>query len=135
MVAGIISYFAVAKLKPRLGYDDTLDVFGIHGVAGTLGALMTGLFADPAINETGKGLFFGNPYQFLIQALTVAVTIVYVSIISFFVFLVIRLLSGLRVDRNDELIGLTKANMVRKLIICTFKEVKNEKDRGYNKTF
>lgn len=109
IVAGIVPYFAVVKLKPRLGYDDTLDAFGIHGIAGTLGALLTGLFADPAINEAGKGAFFGNPYQFLIQALAVAVTIVYVSVISLFVFLVIRVLSGLRVDRNDELIGLDES--------------------------
>jgi Amt family ammonium transporter len=109
IVAGIVPYFVVAKLKPRLGYDDTLDAFGIHGIAGTLGALLTGLFADPAINEAGKGAFFGNPNQFLIQLLTVGVTIVYVSIISLFVFLIIRLLSGLRVDRNDELIGLDES--------------------------
>jgi Amt family ammonium transporter len=109
IVAGIVPYFVVAKLKPRLGYDDTLDVFGIHGIAGTLGALLTGLFADPAINEAGRGLFYGNPNQFLIQALVVGVTIVYVSIISLFVFLIIRLLSGLRVDRNDELIGLDES--------------------------
>jgi Amt family ammonium transporter len=109
IVAGIVPYFVVAKLKPRLGYDDTLDVFGIHGIAGTLGALLTGLFADPAINEAGRGLFYGNPNQFLIQALAVGVTIVYVSIISLFVFLIIRLLSGLRVDRNDELIGLDES--------------------------
>jgi Amt family ammonium transporter len=109
IVAGIVPYFAVAKLKPRLGYDDTLDAFGIHGIAGTLGALLTGLFADPAINEAGRGLFYGNPNQFLIQLLAVGVTIVYVSLISLFVFLIIRLLSGLRVDRNDELIGLDES--------------------------
>jgi len=109
IVAGIVPYFAVIRLKPKFGYDDTLDVFGIHGVAGTIGALMTGLFADPTINEAGKGAFFGNPYQFLIQLLAVAVTIVYVSIISFFVFLIIKLLLGLRVDRNDELIGLDES--------------------------
>ncbi len=109
IMAGVVPYFAVAKLKPRLGYDDTLDAFGIHGIAGILGALLTGLFADPAINEAGKGAFFGNPYQFLIQAFAVGVTIVYVSIISLFVFLIIRLFSGLRVDRNDELIGLDES--------------------------
>jgi Amt family ammonium transporter len=109
IVAGIVPYFVVAKLKPRLGYDDTLDAFGIHGIAGTLGAILTGLFADPAINEAGRGLFYGNPNQFLIQLLAVGVTIVYVSIISLFVFLIIRLLSGLRVDRNDELIGLDES--------------------------
>jgi len=109
ILAGIIPFFSVAYLKPKIGYDDTLDAFGIHGVAGTLGAILTGLFADPAVNEAGRGLFYGNPNQFLIQALAVGVTIVYVSIISLFVFLIIRLLSDLRVDRNDELIGLDES--------------------------
>jgi len=109
IVAGIVPYFVVAKLKPRLGYDDTLDVFGIHGIAGTLGALLTGLFADPAINEAGKGLFYGNPSQFFIQILAVAITIAYVSLISRLIFLLIRLFVGLRVDRNDELIGLDES--------------------------
>jgi Amt family ammonium transporter len=56
LVAGIVPYFAVAIIKPKLGYDDSLDAFGIHGVAGTLGAVLTGVFADPAINDAGKGL-------------------------------------------------------------------------------
>jgi len=109
IMAGIVPYFAVARLKPRLGYDDTLDAFGIHGVAGILGALLTGLLADPSINEAGKGLFFGNPSQFYIQILAVVVTILYVSIISLFVFLIIKFLLGLRADRNDELIGLDES--------------------------
>jgi len=56
LLAGIIPFFAVAYLKPKLGYDDALDAFGIHGVAGTIGAILTGIFANPAINEAGKGL-------------------------------------------------------------------------------
>jgi len=109
IMAGIVPYFAVARLKPRLGYDDTLDAFGIHGVAGILGALLTGLLADPSVNEAGKGLFFGNPSQFYVQILAVVITILYVSIISLFVFLIIKFLLGLRADRNDELIGLDES--------------------------
>ena len=55
LMAGIVPFFAIAVLKPKLGYDDTLDAFGIHGIAGTLGALLTGVFADPSINEAGRG--------------------------------------------------------------------------------
>src|SRR4030043_2287853 len=61
ILAGIIPYFAVAIIKPKLGYDDSLDAFGIHGVGGTLGAILTGIFADPSVNELGKGLLYGNP--------------------------------------------------------------------------
>ena len=63
LLAGIIPYFAVATIKPKLGYDDSLDAFGIHGVGGILGAILTGVFADPSINEAGKGLLYGNPGQ------------------------------------------------------------------------
>src|SRR5574340_1147177 len=67
LAAGIIPFYAVAKLKPWLGYDDTLDAFGIHGIGGTIGAILTGVFADPTINEAGKGLLYGNPGQLWTQ--------------------------------------------------------------------
>jgi len=70
---------------------------------------LTGLFADPAINEAGKGLFYGNPSQFFIQILAFTFTIAYVSLISMLIFVLIRLFVGLRVDRNDELIGLDES--------------------------
>jgi ammonium transporter, Amt family len=66
IAAGVIPFFAVAKLKPMFGYDDTLDAFGIHGIGGTIGAILTGVFADPAINGA-KGLLYGNPGQLLTQ--------------------------------------------------------------------
>ena len=63
------------NLKPKLGYDDSLDVFGVHGVGGTWGALATGLFATKAVNEAGgDGLLYGNPGQLWIQIVAVAVT-------------------------------------------------------------
>ncbi len=109
ILAGIIPFFAVAYMKPRLGYDDTLDAFGIHGVAGTLGAVLTGVFADPAINEAGKGLLYGNPSQLLTQIIAVVVTIVYVAIITALILLVIKALTGLRSDLEDEIIGLDES--------------------------
>jgi nitrate/nitrite transporter NarK len=74
IAAGVLGFFAVARLKLKLGYDDSLDAFGVHGMCGTLGALATGLFADPAINAAGTGLFFGNPMQVVIQLVSILAT-------------------------------------------------------------
>jgi Amt family ammonium transporter len=106
LVAGVVSYFAVAVLKHKLGYDDALDVFGIHGVAGILGAVLTGVFADPSINEAGKGLLYGNQGQVLIQALSVVVTIVYDAIATLVILMVVKALTGLKVSPEEEIAGL-----------------------------
>jgi Ammonia permease len=106
LVAGVVPYFAVAVLKHKLGYDDALDVFGIHGVAGILGAILTGVFADPSINEAGKGLLYGNPGQVLIQVLSVVVTIIYSAIATFVILMVAKALTGLRVSHEEEISGL-----------------------------
>jgi Amt family ammonium transporter len=106
LVAGVVPYFAVAVLKHKLGYDDALDVFGIHGVAGILGAILTGVFADPSINEAGKGLLYGNPGQVLIQALSVVVTIIYDAIATFVILIVAKAFTGLRVSPEEEIAGL-----------------------------
>jgi len=106
LAAGIVPYFAVAKLKPKFGYDDALDAFGVHAVGGTLGALLTGVFADPAINDAGKGLLYGNPGQFLTQLIAVAVTIGYTAITTFIIFMIIKAVVGVRVDIEEEVTGL-----------------------------
>jgi Amt family ammonium transporter len=106
LVAGVVPYFAVAVLKHKLGYDDALDVFGIHGVAGILGAVLTGVFADPSINEAGKGLLYGNPGQVLIQALAVVITIIYDVIATLVILMVAKALTGLRVSPEEEIAGL-----------------------------
>jgi len=106
LVAGIVPYFAVAVLKHKLGYDDALDVFGIHGVAGIIGAILTGVFADPSINEAGKGLLYGNPGQVLIQILSVVVTIIYDAIATLVILMVVKALTGLRVSPEEEISGL-----------------------------
>ncbi|MEW6053456.1 MAG: hypothetical protein AB1552_06655 [Nitrospirota bacterium] len=89
VLGGIIPYFSVAAIKPKLGYDDSLDAFGIHGVAGTLGAILTGIFADPAINEAGRGLLYGNPGQLMTQLIAVGVTMLYVAVVTFIIFMLI----------------------------------------------
>lgn len=107
--AGIVSFLSVAVLKPKLGYDDTLDAFGIHGVAGTLGAILTGVFADPSINEAGKGLLYGNPAQLWIQIIATVVTVLYTAIITAVIFFIIKAFIGVRVGLEDEIIGLDES--------------------------
>jgi Amt family ammonium transporter len=109
LLAGIIPYFMVAIVKHKLGYDDALDVFGIHGVAGIVGAILTGVFADPSINEAGKGLLYGNPTQVFIQLLAVGTTIVYDAIATFVILIVVKTLVGLRVSPEEEITGLDKS--------------------------
>ncbi len=109
ILAGIVPFFAVVNMKPRLGYDDTLDAFGIHGVAGTLGALLTGVFADPTINGAGKGLLYGNPSQLLTQTIAVVITVVYVAIVTAVILLLIKATTGLRSNIEDEIIGLDES--------------------------
>jgi len=109
IAAGVIPFYAVAKLKPMFGYDDTLDAFGIHGIGGTLGALLTGVFADPAINEAGKGLLYGNPGQLWIQTVAVLATLAYSAVATLVIFLLIKVTIGLRVDAEEETIGLDES--------------------------
>jgi len=109
VAAGVIPFYAVAVLKRKLGYDDTLDAFGIHGVGGTIGALLTGFFADPSINELGKGLFYGNPIQVWIQIKAILVTLVYSGVMTFIIFMIIKATVGLRVDAEEESVGLDES--------------------------
>ncbi len=105
-LAGLVCYFSVSKLKPMFGYDDALDAFGIHGVSGILGTILTGIFADPSINEAGKGLLYGNPKQFLIQIIAVVITLVYVAVVTWIIFMVIKAFMPLRVSEEAEISGL-----------------------------
>ena len=104
--AGVICYLAVL-LKPRLGYDDSLDVVGVHCVGGVWGALATGLFASKLVNSAGAdGLFYGNPGQFLIQVIAVLVTMVFSFVVSYILFKILDATMGLRVSAEDEVAGL-----------------------------
>ncbi|MEJ2154368.1 MAG: ammonium transporter [Desulfobacteraceae bacterium] len=110
LTAGIIGFIFVAKLKHKLGYDDSLDAFGVHGICGIWGALATGLFASPAINEAGTGLFYGNPKQVWIQLVSIAGTAVYSAVATLIVIGITRLLTGrLRIDKDSEVQGLDNA--------------------------
>jgi len=106
LIAGIICYGAVS-LKPKLGYDDSLDVLGIHGAGGIWGALATGIFASVAVNPDGaNGVLFGNPSLFVKQSIAVLATIVYSGVVSLAILKVIDWTVGLRVKEEDEVTGL-----------------------------
>ncbi len=109
LVAGPICYFMVAEVKEKLGYDDALDVFGIHGVAGIIGAILTGVFADPSINEAGKGLLYGNPGQVITQIWSVIVTVVYSGVMTAIILFVAKALTGLKVKEEEEITGLDRS--------------------------
>jgi Amt family ammonium transporter len=106
LAAGILCYAGVMA-KNRFGYDDSLDVVGVHGVGGTWGALATGLFATKAINDAGEnGLFFGNPGLFGVQAVAVLVTWVYAFVVTLVLLKVLDWTLGLRVSEEEEEMGL-----------------------------
>ena len=110
LVAGLIGYLSVSKLKNMLGYDDSLDAFGVHGLCGIWGALATGMFANPAITEGAKGLFYGNPGQVWIQFLSIIGTAAFSAIGTFAVAYVTKLITGgLRVEQEEEIAGLDNA--------------------------
>jgi Amt family ammonium transporter len=105
-VGGVLCYKA-CNLKARLGYDDSLDVVGVHGVGGTWGALATGLFASKAVNEAGgNGLFFGNPGQLLVQVVSVLVTWIFAFVGSLILLKLVDAVIGLRIHEEDEVAGL-----------------------------
>jgi Amt family ammonium transporter len=105
-VAGIVCFYAVV-MKNRFGYDDSLDVVGVHGVGGTWGALATGLFASAAVNAGGTdGLFFGNAALLGPQILSILATWIYAGIGTWIILKVLDVTMGLRVSDEDEQMGL-----------------------------
>lgn len=107
IVAGIVCYFSITKLKEKFKYDDSLDAFGVHGCGGIIGALMTGLLADKTLNiEGSNGLLYGNPSQLLIQLLAVCAVIAYSALASYLLIKLVHWSIGLRVNDQEELMGL-----------------------------
>lgn len=106
IVAAFLSYYMII-FRMKIKFDESLDVFACHGVGGIWGVLATGLFAQKALNPAGaNGLFFGNPGQFGVQALTVVVVAVFSFVLSFIMAKVIDAMFGLRVTANEENVGL-----------------------------
>ena len=107
--AGVLCYVAL-QLRPRLRVDDALDVWAVHGIGGTWGAIATGLFATVAINTAGaNGLFFGNPQQLVTQLIAVGATWIYAAIATFVIVKAIDLTIGMRVREHEESLGLDRS--------------------------
>jgi Amt family ammonium transporter len=107
VAAGVVCYFSAVWMKKFFGYDDSLDAWGVHGVGGALGAMLTGVFASNAINSAGKGwLYDGNGHQMLIQFYDVAGVFIYCGIGTFIILKVIDMVIGLRVSKEVEVEGL-----------------------------
>lgn len=106
-LAGIICYYAVAVLKAKIGYDDSLDAFGIHGIGGIWGAIATGLFASKAVNDAGAdGLFFGNPGQVVTQIEAVVYCAVFAIVVTFIITKVLQAIMTVRADEGEQIVGM-----------------------------
>ena len=112
LIAGVLCFWACTWLKRRLGYDDSLDVFGVHGVGGATGTLLTGVFAAAAVSvstdspEGVAGLIEGNPKQVLIQLYGVVATLIWSGVLTYVLLKVIAFLVPLRVTQQQEIEGL-----------------------------
>ena len=105
LIAGIACYWASTKLKNKFGYDDSLDVFGIHGVGGAVGAILTGIFAKEAIGGAA-GLLEGNTGQLWLQFIGVAFTVVYTGVLTYVILKIVNLITPLRATPEEETQGL-----------------------------
>ena len=106
VVVSLVCFVMVAYIKPKMGYDDSLDAFGVHGIGGIIGAILTGIFASPLIQSAYSGAMYGNPHQVVIQLITVLATIIYSAIGTFVLFKITEKLVGVRATDKHEAIGL-----------------------------
>ena len=115
LLAGVVCYFMVSKIKAIFGYDDSLDAFGVHGAGGTLGALLTGVFAVSGVNAVFKdpqgrplpvGLIEGNGHQFFNQAAGVLIAWMIAAIGTYLILKIVDAIIGLRITADDEIMGL-----------------------------
>jgi len=106
-MASVFCFIAVAWIKPKFGYDDSLDAFGVHGISGIWGAIAVGLFASKGVNPAGAdGLFYGNAHQFFVQLAGAAAVTVYAFTVSFILLKIISAVMGARAGEKEENIGL-----------------------------
>ena len=115
LIAGVGCYLMVARVKAALGYDDSLDAFGVHGVGGTIGALLTGVFATSLVNPIFKdakgnalpsGMIDGNYHQILNQAVGVLIAIVLAAVGTYVILKIVDVVIGVRVSAEQEVQGL-----------------------------
>lgn len=107
-ISGLVCFFMVAYVKPKLKYDDSLDAFGVHGVGGIVGSILTGVFATQAITgaEGVQGALSGDLHQLWIQIVATAATVAYSAILTLILFFIVNKTIGLRVSKEDEAVGL-----------------------------
>jgi Amt family ammonium transporter len=106
IAAGVICYIGAVWMKRIFGYDDSLDAFGIHGVGGAVGAVLTGVFATSSVNSLGKGLIDGNPDQVMTQVIGLGYAGVYCAVVTYVILMVVSATLGLRVSPEEEMEGL-----------------------------
>lgn len=106
-IGGVLCYFAVAALKTKLGYDDSLDAFGIHGLGGTWGSIATGLWATTEINPAGaNGLFYGETHLLVAQIISTFVAYAFAIIGTIILYKIVNAFTHMRADKNEEITGL-----------------------------
>ena len=106
VIVSLVCFCMVAYVKPKLGYDDSLDAFGVHGIGGMLGAILTGVLASPLIQPAYSGAIYGNYRQLLVQLIAVGATIIFSGIGTYLLFKITDKLVGIRVSDKHEAIGL-----------------------------
>ena len=106
ILVAVACFFMVSVVKHKLGYDDSLDAFGVHGIGGIIGAIATGLLATPAIQSSYSGLFYGNPKQLWIQLIATVTTIVFSGIMTYIIFKIVDKTVGIRATQKEEIAGL-----------------------------
>jgi len=109
VIVSLVCFCMVAYVKPKLGYDDSLDAFGVHGVGGILGAILTGVFASPLVQSAYSGALYGNYRQLLVQFIAVFATIIYSGIGTYILFKLTDKLIGIRATDKQEAIGLDES--------------------------
>jgi Amt family ammonium transporter len=106
IISSVVCFIMVGKIKVKYKYDDSLDAFGVHGVAGIIGSLLVGVFASPAVQSSYSGLLYGNAKQLWVQTIAVVVAVVYSLILTYLLFKIVDKLFGLRANSEEESTGL-----------------------------
>jgi ammonium transporter, Amt family len=106
LIAGVVCFAGSVWLKKALGYDDSLDAFGVHGIGGAAGAILTGVFALSSINSLGKGAIDGNPGQIWTQIQGIGIAAIYCAVVTLVILLALKYTIGLRVTKEEEIEGL-----------------------------
>jgi len=109
VIVSIICFCMVAYVKPKLGYDDSLDAFGVHGIGGIIGAILTGVFATPLVQSAYSGAIYGNYHQVYVQFLAVLSTIIFSGIGTYILFKITEKTVGIRATDKHEAIGLDES--------------------------